>query len=161
MHYIILIDNSYSMLNHIEKLVLGLNNFVKTIRNSDCFLTVISFSNNTSFICKETNIKNVIPFEKYQFNKLNSTSLYDAIYETISFYKHTIMKNQLFIITDGEDNTSVKYTKNDVDFICQEVINSGFWNIIHCHTDVSNLKVDKNIIYNIDDIGNIFEKMMI
>jgi hypothetical protein len=88
--------------------------------------------------------------------------LYDAICNTIKkISSNTHFTNtKFFIISDGDDNASFRYDKEDADKILNEAINIGKWEIIHCHTDISLLKVP-SITYDINNISDIFDNLKI
>lgn len=162
MHYIILIDTSYSMKSKLHKLITGLNNFVETIRNNpDTFLSVVSFSKNMYYICRGLEVSKVGIFDMSHFKEFNLTSLYDSICTILIDWEAVPGKHNLFIITDGDDNSSRKYNKEQTDVLCSGAMFSGNWEIIHCHTEISNLMVNKKVVYQVDDISNILDNLVI
>ena len=71
----------------------------------------------------------------------------------------------MYIITDGDDNSSKKYNKENSEELCQHARQSGLWNIIHFHTDdvlVYLNNTTANILYKReDDLSDIFENLSI
>ena len=165
LHIIILIDVSYSMSMYINNFVYSLNNFLKHLKsqNNEIYITLAQFNTNLYFICEYKNINLINSFQPSDFNIYGTTALYDAICNTIKKIssKNThFVKTKLFIISDGDDNASFRYDKEDTDKILNEAINIGIWEIIHCHTDISLLKVP-SIIYDINNISDIFNSLKI
>lgn len=164
LHIIILIDVSYSMGMHIHNFVYSLNNFLKQLKhkNSETYITLAQFNTSLSFICEYKNINLINSFQPSEFNIHGTTALYDAIYNTIKkISSNTHFTNtKFFIISDGDDNASFKHDKEDTDKILNEAINIGKWEIIHCHTDISLLKVS-SVIYDINNISDIFSNLKI
>ena len=163
LHIIILIDVSYSMSIHIHNFVYSLNNFLNQLKykNNEIYITLAQFSTSLSFICEYKNIKLINSFQPSEFNIHGTTALYDAICNTvkkISSENNHLLNTKLFIISDGDDNASFRYDKEDTDKILNEAINIGKWEIIHCHTDISLLKVP-SIIYDINNISDIFNNL--
>jgi uncharacterized protein YegL len=164
-HIIILIDTSYSMNRYILNVVKSLNNFIDKLKytSNDVYISVASFNNNLTCIVDTININLVKEFNEKQFFIWGSTALYDSICETIkSFEYNNDFHHNLFIISDGDDTVSQKYNKDSANKLCDEAISTG-WNITHCSTEASELKVNSFIfdINNEDDISNIFNKMSI
>jgi uncharacterized protein YegL len=164
-HIIILIDCSYSMDSHLDNVVFGLNNFLKKLKekyaySENIYLTVVCFSTNIKYILEYKNINIINNFSRFDFQTWGSTALYDSICDVILKFKDFNSKTNLFIITDGDDNVSKIYSKQQTDDICNMAINSGLWNITHCHTDMNILNIP-TIKYDIDDISNVFDMLKI
>ncbi len=163
LHIIILIDVSYSMQSHIGDFVQALNTFVYKLKETTCRLTIGQFSVNLSFLAEYKDIKNIQEFNVGNFNIYGTTALYDAIYLTINSISKSINSaehnTKLFIITDGDDNASFRYTKEDVDKIIS-ISQGNNWEITHCHTDMNLFNVP-TITYDVNDISNIFNNLNI
>lgn len=158
-HIIVLIDSSYSMESCMKDVVDGLNNFLEKIRyNHNTYMSVLTFSKHVKCIVECQNVISIKKFQKTEFSTNGSTALYDSICETVTKFSKLNLKNNLFIITDGDDNCSVSYTKKNTDDICLEALKSRNWKITHCHTDSSILNIP-TIHYNVDDISNIFDNL--
>jgi uncharacterized protein YegL len=166
-HMIILVDVSYSMLNHISNFVIALNNYLNKLKKDRRYyrITIGQFNTNLSFITVFKELDTLGEYNIGQFNINGTTSLYDGIYDTIKYVSNnSIMKDmhtQMFIISDGEDNASFKCTKTDADKIMNHVINQYNWQIIHCHTDLSIFDTIQTVNYDINDICNIFVKLQV
>jgi uncharacterized protein YegL len=160
-HVIILIDNSFSMDSCMKNVVDGLNKFLEKIRyNHNTYMSVLTFNKHINSIVECQDVISIKEFDIKEFRTNGSTALFDAICETILKYSKLSLKNNLFIITDGDDNCSTSYTKNQTDEICNKAFESGNWKITHCHTDSSILNIP-TIQYNVDDISNIFDNLKI
>ena len=88
------------------------------------------------------------------------TSLYDSLCEIISYA--TVFKDDttIFVISDGEDNSSKNYDKESANKMCDIAINIYKYNIIHCHTDTNILNIP-TVTYDVNDIEHIFENLKI
>jgi uncharacterized protein YegL len=163
LHIIILIDVSYSMQSHIGDFIRALNAFIYKLKETGCKITIGQFSVNLSFLEEYKDIKNIPEFNVHQFNIFGTTALYDAIYLTINSVSKSINSGEhitkLFIISDGDDNASFRYTKEDVDKIISISTNNN-WQITHCHTDMNLFNVP-TITYDVNDISNIFSNLNI
>ena len=166
-HIVILVDVSYSMSNHIFNFVIALNNFLNKLKKDRQYyrITIGQFNTNLSFITVFTELDILGEYNIGNFNINGTTSLYDAICDTIKYVSNNTlmkdMKTQMFIISDGEDNASFKCTKTDADKIMNDIINKYNWQIIHCHTDLNIFNNIKTVNYDINDICNIFVKLQV
>ena len=162
MNVIIAIDTSYSMSNYISQVVNGLNKFLIKLKglsvDKPIYLTVISFNTDNKYIFKCVNVNMIDKFYIFQFNSFGTTSLYDVIGQIfLDFGLHVSCLSHFFIISDGEDNSSTKYNKQNIDEMLNVAENNN-WKIIHCHTDVNILDIP-TITYNIEDISSIFDNL--
>jgi len=166
-HVIIMIDTSYSMYNRLINIINSLNNFVLKLKEknqNDIYLTVVQFNDKLKYICKLVNINKIGNFYSNQFSIYGSTALYDSMAEILlDFGLESEIIQNLFIISDGEDNLSKNYNNETVNQLCDRGQNFGKWKIIHCNIDVSKLNV-QTIIFNpdnIDDISSLFDNLLI
>ena len=165
LHVIILIDVSYSMTSHIFSFITALNKFLQELKqkNINCRLSVGQFSTELQFITEFQDIYEMKSFEISQFRIQGTTALYDAIGNTIRIISnevHGVDKTKLFVISDGDDNASFRYNKDDADRMMNEMIQNKNWEIQHCHTDM-NLFTVPTVTYDINDISNIFDNLAI
>ena len=160
-HVIILIDTSLSMGLYIDEVIYGLNKFLEKLKQKysyNYFLTVCSFSNEMKYIVKTIKPSNINNFEVSQFNVTGRTLLYDTICQVISEFKDEKITTKMFIISDGDDNISTKYSKEETDKMIENAINIKGWQILHCNLDTSLLNIPTKI-YDINDISNIFDNL--
>ena len=109
----IVLDRSGSMASQLNDTLGGFNLFLEEQKKiKDGFMTLITFSNNVETKYKEMNIKDVEKLTKENYVPSGGTALLDAIGSSIK-YNDTlddISKKMIVIITDGEENSSKKYT---------------------------------------------------
>ena len=169
LHYIILLDTSYSMSGKINKMLVIINNFIQSNKhNQDIYFTISYFNNDVHFLTKITNVnyinKPIIPEDLIYFGGF--TSLYDSVCEIINDFStfHNI-HHKLFIITDGEDNSSKHCNKTYTENLCDHYIKKGNWTIIHFHTNdiegLGNISEDVEIEMEDDNLENIFNNLKI
>jgi len=166
-HIIVMIDTSYSMYNRLINIINSLNNFINNLKQknqNDIYLTVVQFNDKIKYICKLININKIGQFTTDQFNIYGSTALYDSIAEILlDFGSESEIYQNLFIISDGEDNVSKNFNNETVNHLCDKAQIFGKWKIIHCNIDVSKLNV-QTVIFNpdnIDDISSLFDNLLI
>lgn len=162
-HIIILIDVSYSMYSHINPFINSLNKFISDLRKNihcDYRLTLGQFNTQLNYITEFTDVHDISHFNISNFNIHGTTALYDAISLTIKNFSNNIENTNLFVISDGDDNASFLYTKEDTDKMIEQVIMSRKWNIVHCHTDLSLFNVP-TFNFDVNDICNIFDNLKV
>ena len=167
-HYIILIDASHSMGDKIENIIFSLNNYISMKKNDiNVYFTIAYFTHQIYFLKKMENVNNIHPISLSDLVYFGGmTALYDSVCETIYEFSTIInaaIHHKFFIITDGDDNSSIKYDKIETESICDKSIKSGLWTIIHFHThDIESLfNISSNIEINHENLDNIFENLKI
>jgi uncharacterized protein YegL len=160
-HVIIILDTSYSMKNHLDKIITGINSMLNNARkNPDDYLSLIFFNTNVTYIYRGVPVLDSSNITYDNFLEFGCTALYDTVGDIVSELSKTIMNTVLYIITDGQDTSSKKYTKKSVDKICDFAIKSGRWKIVHCSSadDLINVTQQR---FNINDIDSLLKNLMI
>jgi hypothetical protein len=89
------------------------------------------------------------------------TAFYDIMGELFTDFSQTMnTPTTLFIVTDGEDNSSVKYKRSDIDGMCQRV-ELFLWTIVHCDTEGSKLHIANKVKFDENNIDNLFAGLTI
>ena len=162
-HYIFLVDYSYSMQSRISNVVYVLNVFFKKLRETgqkNVFITVAYFSCrfNEPIIYRQ----DVYSFDSItpdNFKNSGTTALYDAVCKTINGVGFKTSDTIFFnIITDGDDNNSSEYSREDADRLCKTAMELN-WNIKHFDMmDENTLSVPK-VKIDIDDIADLMTNL--
>ena len=165
-HYIFLVDYSYSMIEHLYKIVIVINNFISTLKSNnefnDKFVSIASFSDGLSWIDKNTSVNLVKTITVNDFTSPGYTALYDSVCNVILEYGlYYEYEKKFYIISDGDDTHSKKYRRDDADTICQAAIACGNWEIKHFDTlDYQTLTVPK-IQITMNDISSLLNNLKI
>ena len=161
-HIIFLQDYSYSMVGHIPKVVHIINTFLTTLMKNrgDVVFSIASFSDKLRWIQK--NSANPIPIKEDDFKNAGMTALYDSVCQVLLEYGvHTPDKKILYIITDGDDNSSYKFKREYTDDLCKQATTMGNWEIKHFDTlNYQTLSVP-TIKFDIDDLSELFNHMQV
>ena len=156
-HVLVAIDTSLSMDSHIASAVNGLNDFIAKLKiyHPQTFLSVVWFNKCWSYVVKGDSVQAVGVFTRQDFQCMGTTSLYDCVCSLIIEWVHLDAPTSLYIISDGDDNSSILYTDNNATDICKSAICEKGWKITHCSTDKSKLIPHTNQVrYDVDDIGD-------
>lgn len=161
-HHIFLIDNSVSMQGEIYKMVKMLNDIISRLKKlrQEIFVSIGIFSNDLLWLIKGTHIREIKDVNAAQFINQSMTSLYDSVCQTLlEFGVVAKVKTFLYLITDGDDTSSMRYTKIDADKLCQTATTTGNWDIRHFNAlDYQTLSVP-TIKFEMDDLSDLVDKM--
>ena len=115
---IVILDKSGSMSLTQSETINGFNLFLSEQKDNNIDneiktkFTIIMFNDNV-YLENYENIMDVPNLDQNRYSPCGLTSLYDAIGSSIEKYNNEF-NNLCLIITDGEENTSKKWNKNDV-----------------------------------------------
>jgi uncharacterized protein YegL len=119
----VVLDRSGSMESIKNETINGFNKFVKAQKETgiNAKLTLAQFDTEYELVYHQLHIKEVPKMTKKTFVPRGATALLDAIGKTIKSTRkyqkqndETEYKTIFVIITDGEENASVDYTREDI-----------------------------------------------
>lgn len=114
---VFILDRSGSMQDVKESTISGFNEYINTLKNdkeSDYRMTLVTFSGDHTKQYKDRHIKEVDGLNSESYRPDGNTALYDAACETLLDFELGDADKALFVImTDGEENSSRKYTEKD------------------------------------------------
>jgi uncharacterized protein with von Willebrand factor type A (vWA) domain len=114
-HIYFLLDSSGSMSTMKEKIICSMNEFlIQQCENSNCFVSLYTFSENLELISNKIHIQKVSYMTEDNYITKGSTALYDAIGNLLQNITLTCEKNVVIILTDGEENSSMEFTRSEV-----------------------------------------------
>lgn len=135
---IFILDESASMLQHSDSYISGINAFINTQKQFNPYssFTMVKFNSNVTTLCVDSKMYTLPELTREHYKPYGITAMYDAIGHTINLkYDETIRKNTVvFILTDGEDNHSRKFTQSMI----REKINymkERGWTFVYIATD--------------------------
>jgi hypothetical protein len=110
---IFLLDSSGSMEAVLEDTIGGFNSFVRSQVSLGGTLTLYTFSNTCTCVYRDTPIEEVEPLTCEKYVPGGSTALYDALGRVLT-ENEPLDGALLVVLTDGQENSSRKYTKTHV-----------------------------------------------
>ena len=122
---VFVLDKSGSMLCLAEDTIDSYNSLLKEQKNEDgeCIVSTVLFNGNTRVLHDRVNIKDVEMLTSEDYYPIGSTALYDAVCSTIDKIGVELSNTpedekpsrvMFVIITDGQENSSSKFTAEDV-----------------------------------------------
>ena len=119
---VMIIDESGSMEAIKDKIIKSINDLIteqKQVKERPSTFTLVKFNNTVNRIVKNKNLNDVVTLKSSDYIPSGTTALYDAIGDTIEWFKNE--KDVLMVIvTDGQNNSSKNYTKNQVSLMIEQ-----------------------------------------
>ena len=130
-----LIDESGSMYSCRDETVKGFKEYIQSLKKQKVKLTLTKFNSfNTKIVYSNTIINKIEGLENYNPDGL--TPLYDAIGKTIKNIEKEKAKKVLFVImTDGMENDSKEYNKDNIKKLINEKKSKNNWTFVYLGAD--------------------------
>lgn len=148
---VFLLDRSGSMGGIEEDTIGGYNSYIKEQKDKDIKITTVLFDDKYEMINNREDIKNIELLTKKTYYVRGSTALLDAIGKTIN-YMDKVKNKVLFIITtDGLENSSKEFSKEQIKEMIQGHKNFEFMYIganIDSYSEGSSIGISKDNIAN-------------
>ena len=165
MDVVFILDRSGSMHGSEDDTIGGFNSYIKKNKKNNYRITTVLFDNLYELLYDGVNIKDVKNLTREEYYTRGSTALLDAIGRTINYMDDKKSKKALFIITtDGYENSSREYTKNNIKKLIQSHKNYEFMYIgadIDSYNEGDSLGIRKenisNYVKNKKGIGMLFD----
>jgi len=138
---VFVLDRSGSM-GHLQNDVIGgFNSFLieQNKLKDEATLTTVLFNTTYNLLHDAVNIKNVAPITSKEYSPSGGTALLDALGKAIMATKANSLKKDkvIFIInTDGEENSSVEYKKEDIKKLVKEMEQTRDWKFVYIGANV-------------------------
>lgn len=132
---IFLIDRSGSMHGSEKDTIGGFNSFIEKERKKELNtkVTTILFDDLYEVLYERKSISDICELSEDEYYVRGCTALLDAIGKTINSLNHKIDNKVLFVImTDGMENSSVEYSKEQI----KNMISSHSWEFIFVGADI-------------------------
>ena len=156
---IIILDESGSMEKSgkepIQSVNIYVNDFKKEAVSEKTTFTFVTFNINTNIQIKDQVIKNMEEIKENSYQPNGGTAIYDAICYTIKEVLGGVKPNNkiMVIITDGEENSSLKYNKEDVKKIINLVESKHEWKIVFLGANIDSFEEGTSININENRTG--------
>lgn len=136
-----ILDKSGSMSGLEKDVIGGFNSFIEKQKEleDEAILTTVLFDTGYEILHDNIDLKKVEPLTDKQYNVGGGTALLDALGRTINHIDHNHEENDkiLFVInTDGEENSSVEFTKIQIKELVQHLEAEHGWNFIFLGADI-------------------------
>ncbi|MCK9593784.1 MAG: VWA domain-containing protein [Methanoregula sp.] len=112
-----IVDRSGSMGMIKDDAIGGFNQFLKEQKEQpgEATMTIVLFDNQYEFYCSGKPVKDVEPFNEHTYVPRGCTALNDAIGKAINeLDSRNPKKAIIMILTDGHENSSIEFTKQQI-----------------------------------------------
>lgn len=141
LHLVIILDESSSMSGIKNDIISSINTMMKDqkeLKDDNTTVSLIKFSDIISINYENHPLRNIKYITNKDYQPNGSTALYDAIGYAINKYKNND-NVCMFIVTDGEENSSRRYTHETVTSLIDRKKEDG-WKFIYLSSDLSTVK---------------------
>lgn len=136
---VVVLDESGSMDCIRDSMRTALNGLIseqRTVKERPCNFTLVKFSDNVHRVIKNKPLDQVKSLEQSDYSPNGNTALYDAVGDTINWYRHE-RDVLMVIITDGQENSSKKYRKDQVLRMIKEKEQYAGWSYVYLSCDLN------------------------
>jgi hypothetical protein len=150
---IFLLDRSGSMYGSENDTIGGFNSFIENQKRDEANgkVTTILFDHGYEVLYKRKDLYDVEKLTTNEYYVRGSTALLDAIGRTIVTLDKEIDNKVLFVITtDGYENSSKEFTKNQI----KNMIKNHNWEFIYLGADIDSYSEAANIGIRRDRVAN-------
>ena len=138
---VFIIDNSGSMFHLVDDTIGGFNGFIEKQKavEGDAYLTTVLFNTKHNTLHDHIDIREVEPMTDKEYRVGGGTALLDAIGDTIDAVQSRIDDTAVMkrpdgvicvIITDGEENSSTKFKKDQIKKMIEHQKKSHGWEFV-------------------------------
>ena len=154
---VFLLDRSGSMYDSVEDTIGGYNSYLnkQKKKNINTRITTVLFDDRYEILHDRKSIKEVKNITNKEYFVRGSTALLDAIGKTIITMDRTIKKDNkvLFIITtDGLENSSYEFSKNDIKKLIEKHKNFEFLYLganIDSYSEANSIGISKKNVWRL------------
>ena len=155
MDVVFLLDRSGSMGSVTNDTIGGYNNYIDSLKENNVKVTTVLFDDHYEMLTNREDIKNIKKLTDKTYFVRGMTALLDAIGKTIEFMDKQKPKKVMFIITtDGYENASRRYTKEQIKELIQ---GHKDWEFMYIGADIDSYGEGSSIGIKRSNIAN-YEK---
>lgn len=152
MDVVFILDRSGSMRGTENDTIGGYNGYINDFKSKNAKITTVLFDDKYEMITKRQNVNEVPELTEKQYYVRGCTALLDAIGKSIEFMEKEEAEKVMFIITtDGYENASSKFTKEQIKEMIQ---GHNEWEFMYIGADIDSYSEGQSIGINSSNISN-------
>jgi len=143
---VLILDESGSMGSIRQDMIRAINDLIGEQRtiNRPCRFTLVKFNDHIQRVIANRNLKEVPLLDNNSYTPNGSTALYDAIGDTIDWFRYE--ENVLLVIvTDGYENASQVYRHKEIKDALEEKNRNRGWTYVYLANDLSVAQQGNNL----------------
>ena len=136
---VLILDESGSMEGVKDKMIESINSFLKEQKQEkgrETTFTLVKFNSTCRRIIENRALNEVDQITSRDYNPEGSTALYDAIGDTINWFRYE-SDVLMVIVTDGQENASKTYTKHSISDMIEEKKKHRNWTYVYLSNDLN------------------------
>lgn len=136
---VVILDESGSMDSIRQPMIEALNGLIqeqKQVKARPCHFTLVKFNSRVQRVIENRDLQEVSMLTLADYAPSESTALYDAIGDTIDWFRYE-RDVLLVIITDGQENASTRYRKKAIIEMLDEKQKYCNWSYVYLCNDLS------------------------
>jgi uncharacterized protein YegL len=136
-HILMVLDMSGSMASQWDDTIGGANTYFDGLREdkeNDYSVTVINFDTDYEILCANRPVSEVPRLNHTNYHPRGGTALYDAIGRALTETESKVLEGEkaiVVVITDGEENSSVKETERTIKPRIERLQSKGNWTFVY------------------------------
>lgn len=161
---VFILDRSGSMSGLEKDVVGGFNSTIKEQKKKDneCIVSTVLFNDHSKVVHDRISIKEIDEMKEEDYYPSGSTALIDALGDSIRYIKkvHRIIREEdvpahtiFFITTDGEENSSHKYSSKEVKKMVTEQQEKG-WEFVYLAANIDAVETSKRYGFKPNRVRN-------
>lgn len=152
MDVVFILDRSGSMRETEKDIIGGYNGYINDFKSKNAKITTVLFDDKYEMITKRQNVNEVPELTEKQYYVRGCTALLDAIGKSIKFIEKEKTEKVMFIITtDGYENASHKYNKEQIKEMIQ---GHKEWEFMYIGADIDSYSEGQSIGISSSNISN-------
>lgn len=152
MDVVFILDRSGSMRETEKDIIGGYNGYINDFKSKNAKITTVLFDDKYEMITKRQNVNEVPELTEKQYYVRGCTALLDAIGKSIKFMEKEKTEKVMFIITtDGYENASHKYNKEQIKEMIQ---GHKEWEFMYIGADIDSYSEGQSIGISSSNISN-------
>ena len=152
MDVVFILDRSGSMRETEKDIIGGYNGYINDFKSKNAKITTVLFDDKYEMITKRQNVNEVPELTEKQYYVRGCTALLHAIGKSIKFMEKEKTEKVMFIITtDGYENASHKYNKEQIKEMIQ---GHKEWEFMYIGADIDSYSEGQSIGISSSNISN-------